>query len=337
MAEPAPLKRLALVNLVVPINPGRRMYLPVSAGHTFKELPPEYHADSDRLIASVAAAINDKTPDGAEIAIQHDGVRYRVNYITDHHEPAWIVRPIMSPIPDLSTISLTPDIHLGPLKTLPISTDDGSPANGLIIISGSPGSGKSTLAGSLMKSYLTDYGGIAITLQDPVEVDLPRHVGPHGMAFHHSIRDKDFNVPLAGLKRWMPRYALIGEIRDRPSALATIDAACIGILSMTTIHATSVSGALHTIQRQIDNNDGTALSSLAANILAIIHVTRIAAVRTDKPPQFVLEVVYATGSRATGIRATIRKGTIETLDEEAAREYKHLAMSIANGKNFHKE
>lgn len=119
--------------------------------------------------------------------------------------------------------------------------------SGLIIVAGPTGSGKtSTLYATLR--YLThgvDAPGVSelkdelqtnrniVTIEDPVESALP---GVRQIQVQHD-RGFGFKEALRGILRQDPDVVMIGEIRDKETALAAIQTALTGHLVLTTIHA----------------------------------------------------------------------------------------------------
>ncbi|MBN2594998.1 MAG: Flp pilus assembly complex ATPase component TadA [Sedimentisphaerales bacterium] len=115
--------------------------------------------------------------------------------------------------------------------------------NGLILISGATGSGKT----STMYSFasLTDLRTkMAFSIEDPVEFNLPyaqqiEADERHGLTMYQGLQT---------ILRMDPDLVMVGEIRDRDSAIVTSRAALSGKLVLATIHAKDAAGtvdALH--------------------------------------------------------------------------------------------
>lgn len=103
---------------------------------------------------------------------------------------------------------------------------------GLIVIAGPTGAGKTTTLYSLV-SLLDLQGSIGVSIEDPVEYDLPYvrqvQVDPdHGM---------DMQQGLVTLLRMDPDLILVGEARDRDSTHTAAQAAASGHFVFTTLHA----------------------------------------------------------------------------------------------------
>jgi len=120
-------------------------------------------------------------------------------------------------------------------------------SSGLVIIGGPTGSGKSTTLAACVKRFAEQKpGSNIVTLEDPVEYELN---------FKNTIISQKaigINVPsweegIFSAKREIPNLIVIGELRDRQSILAAIDAAGSGHLVFATTFADRVPRVLDTI------------------------------------------------------------------------------------------
>lgn len=115
---------------------------------------------------------------------------------------------------------------------------------GMILVAGPTGSGKSTTLFSMLRSFNPLEHNIT-TLEDPVEYNIP---------FINQTQVKpqigfDFASGLRSLVRQDPDIIMVGEIRDKETAMLAIEAALTGHLVLSTIHTNSAAG---TIQRLIN-------------------------------------------------------------------------------------
>ena len=114
--------------------------------------------------------------------------------------------------------------------------------SGAVVISGPAGSGKTTTAYACLREIVRrSEGGMSIvSLEDPIEVAVDgvaqSQVNPNA-GFNHA-------VGLRSLMRQDPEVILVGEIRDRETAGAALQAALTGHLVVTTFHAGSAPGAI---------------------------------------------------------------------------------------------
>jgi twitching motility protein PilT len=106
---------------------------------------------------------------------------------------------------------------------------------GLVLVTGPAGSGKTTTLAALLNEWNTSRGGHIVTIEDPIEclirdrkaVITQREVG---------IDTEDFQSGLKNALRQDPDVIMIGEIRDRDTLQAALNAAETGHLVMSTLH-----------------------------------------------------------------------------------------------------
>lgn len=103
--------------------------------------------------------------------------------------------------------------------------------SGLILVTGPTGSGKTTTLFAMLKRLNTPERNV-ITLEDPVEITLPRvnqvSVNPQ--------RGMTYEVGLRALVRQDPDVVLIGELREPVEARLAAQLAMAGSLVLTTLH-----------------------------------------------------------------------------------------------------
>ncbi len=116
-------------------------------------------------------------------------------------------------------------------------------SHGIILVTGPTGSGKTTtLYGTI--NYLNDVERNIITVEDPIEYDLPgigqTQVNPKvGMTFAKGLR---------AILRQDPDVIMVGEIRDKETADIAIEASLTGHLVLSTLHTNSALGAITRLQ-----------------------------------------------------------------------------------------
>ena len=111
--------------------------------------------------------------------------------------------------------------------------------DGIVVITGPTGSGKTTtLYGALRE--LADGKVNIMTVEDPVEYELP------GIT-QTQVRTKQgmtFASALRAMLRQDPDVILVGEIRDKETAITAAQAAMTGHLVLTTVHANDAVSAI---------------------------------------------------------------------------------------------
>jgi general secretion pathway protein E len=136
--------------------------------------------------------------------------------------------------------------------------------SGAILVSGPAGSGKTTTVYACLREIGRGNGGIRnlMSIEDPVEVSVP---GVAQSQVHPTV-GLDLATGLRFLMRQDPEVIMVGEIRDRPTAEAALQASLTGHLLLSTFHAGS---AAETIGRLLDM--GIEPYVLRSGVLAILH------------------------------------------------------------------
>ncbi len=157
----------------------------------------------------------------------------------------------------LDDLGLPPDV-LQPLRRLLGET------SGAIIVSGPAGSGKTTTVYACLREIAGQSAGARslVSIEDPIEVAVD------GVAQSqvHAPSGLDLAAGLRFLMRQDPEVIMVGEIRDRPTAEAALQASLTGHLLLSTFHAGS---AAETVGRLLDM--GIEPYVLRSGLLAILN------------------------------------------------------------------
>jgi type IV pilus assembly protein PilB len=135
-----------------------------------------------------------------------------------------------------------------------------SKPQGLFLFTGPTGSGKTTSLYSILSMLRTEEVKV-ITIEDPVEVELPltQQVEVNEQA------EITFSSALRAFLRHDPDIILVGEIRDRETAMEAIRASLTGHLTFSTLHTQDT---FTSITRLMDI--GVSLSYLGTSLEAVI-------------------------------------------------------------------
>ena len=186
-------------------------------------------------------------------------VRVRINLLDSLRGPAVVLRLIPQTILTLEQLQL-PDV-LQDLSSRP---------KGLVLVTGPTGSGKSTTLAAMIDWINRHQTRHILTIEDPVEVvhasqqSLIRHreVGIHTLKFHNALR--------AALRE-DPDVILVGEIRDRETLSAALEASQTGHLVLGTLHTNS---AVKTVERVLGlfapEDQNSIRCSLSESLLGVI-------------------------------------------------------------------
>jgi twitching motility protein PilT len=212
------------------------------------------------ILSTAAREILEKTG-GADFAhvLGKGGGRFRVNLFKQRGELGLVARRVNAKIPTIEQLRLPPILEK-------ICEYD----QGLVIIAGVTGSGKSTTLAALLEFINAREQLHILTIEDPIEylfaskqaVINQREVG---------IDVSNWNEALKHAVRQDPDVILVGEMRDRATFEAGLNAAETGHLVFCTIHASS---APSTIGRILDlfpaEMHPSLRQSLAFNLKAIV-------------------------------------------------------------------
>lgn len=153
--------------------------------------------------------------------------------------PSKFGEKVVMRILDKSNTSLGLD-RLFPFKdTLELVRDLIDQPYGIVYVTGPTGSGKTTtLYSSLTELNKPEWN--IVTAEDPIEYDLE---GLTQVQIDHKI-GKDFATVLRSFLRQDPDIMLVGETRDKETALIGIEAALTGHMVFTSLHTNDAPGAI---------------------------------------------------------------------------------------------
>lgn len=114
-----------------------------------------------------------------------------------------------------------------------------SQPHGIILITGPTGSGKTTSLYAML-TELNEVSRNILTIEDPIEYDLPGI----GQTQVNAKVDMSFAKGLRAILRQDPDVVMIGEIRDLETAEIAVQASLTGHLVLSTLHTNSALGAL---------------------------------------------------------------------------------------------
>ncbi|MFY9287188.1 MAG: ATPase, T2SS/T4P/T4SS family [Alphaproteobacteria bacterium] len=226
-----------------------------------RDVPAEFHDD----ILKLKEALN-KDFAGYERGLAFDGMRLRVAKLNTANGKTWAaMRRIPALPPKLDKLGFVPQF-------LPILREFGT-RSGLILLCGATGQGKTTTASSLLLDCLEQCGGVAFTIEDPVEYTLEGRRGTAGYCYQSEItNDSQWGPMLKRSLRWHPRYIFVGEIRTPDAANQLLRAATSGHTVITTMHAGGMEEALEGLLQLAEQDIGArAALLLAAGLTAVVH------------------------------------------------------------------
>ncbi len=130
---------------------------------------------------------------------------------------------------------------------------------GIIIVTGPTGSGKTTTLYSLL-GYINDISVNIMTLEDPVEYQLP-------LIRQSNVKEGSisFSKGIVSMMRQDPDIGFVGEVRDEETAMNAVRLALTGHQVFTTLHTNDALGAIPRL-----NDIGVPPHMLAGSLIAVL-------------------------------------------------------------------
>jgi len=284
------------------ITPGSFILLP-------RDLPHEYRDDAAQLRLHLQKALKDVE----ETGVTYGAMRLRASRVVTTRGESWAaLRRIEEEAPTIEQLGFTLPVNHA-LREL-------GKREGLVLICGGTGEGKTTTAVAMLNEYLKRYGGVAFTIEDPVEYLIDGRHGESGLCYQVEAQsEEDWSKYLKRALRWHPRYIMVGELRTPESANQLLRAANSGHLVITTVHSGSLEEGLEAVLHLGEQAIGEhAPILLASGLAAVLYQTFM--------PYSVHSRLYVTeeGNLGDPVRALIRERKIGQattfIDQQMARK-----------------
>lgn len=205
---------------------------------------------------------------------------------------------------------------------------------GLVLVVATNGQGKTTTCSATVKTRLADYGGIAYTIEDPIELPLAGwHTGAEtGRCFQMPADLDDGDMPGSGYAKAMLKtlrlypsmpaggtILFVGEIRDPKTAAETLLAAANGHLVIATMHAQNIMTALIRLATLAtateDRMEQTAVLQMLGEVLRMVIYQKLTNARdadgksgTWSRGQLRGNMLWVDPQRDTDLVAALREG-----------------------------
>jgi len=192
------------------------------------------------------------------------GDRYRINMFRSTGEVHASIRRVKSKIPAFE------DLHLPPIYEQVITKNQ----DGLVLVSGVTGSGKSSTLAAMVDYINSTRSLHIVTIEDPIEflfkpkksIISQREIGVDVRDFHEALRH---------VVRQDPDCILIGEMRDRETMGAALQAAETGHLVLGSVHVADVQQTFARILEFFPRTEHQFIRSSLANSLRAIMCQRL--------------------------------------------------------------
>ncbi|MDH3583606.1 MAG: PilT/PilU family type 4a pilus ATPase [Phycisphaerae bacterium] len=209
--------------------------------------------------------------------------RFRLNIFRTLGRPAIAARRISSEILNYEQLNLPP-----------VFSEMTQHHQGLVLLCGVTGSGKSTTIAAMLQQINEARKCHILTIEDPIEFIFKdasamvnqREVGVDVATFEDGIR---------AMVRENPDVVLIGELRDRTTFEAAVQAAETGHLVFGTVHASSASQCFGRIYNLFPAAERTLIREMfAQSFQAIVYQRLLKTLLDDVPRVPAVEVLLGT-------------------------------------------
>ena len=237
-----------------------------------------------KIISGLDIAEKRLPQDGrAQVDLLNNRFDLRISILPTRYGEAINIRilPQSTLISDLSSLGLA-EKQVKTLKKLIVQP------HGIILVTGPTGSGKTTTLYTCM-NLLKDNDSKIITIEDPVEYDMPgivqMQVQPEiGFTFARALRS---------MLRHDPDIMLVGEIRDLETAETAIRTALTGHLVFSTLHTNDAASA---ITRLLDMGIESYLAASSIEAILAQRLVRVICPNCKEPYEPEPEVITAIKS-----------------------------------------
>lgn len=236
--------------------------------------------------------------------------RFRVNIFRQRGMVSLAARRINPKIPNFSQLSLPP-----------IFEKIAEHEQGLVMLAGITGSGKSTTIAAMLEQVNQRRSCHIVTIEDPIEylyVDKKAYINQREVG----LDVESFSDAIRYLMREDPDVILIGEMRDKNTFQAAVQAAETGHMVFSTIHASSAPGAITRLLELFPPDMHTNIrQAIATNMKAIIFQKLVPSIKSGLDRVPVVEVMLTSPS----VRKYILEGRENELGQ-VIRGERHAGM-----------
>jgi len=190
-------------------------------------------------------------------------IRYRANFNKQQGTQSYSFRVVPQKIPRLDDLEL-------PASVAALVQEP----RGLVLVTGAAGQGKSTTACALLQRLNETMALRIITIEDPIEYIFEENQSQFEQR-EVGVDTESFATGIRNAMRQDPEVIFIGEIRDRDSIQAAMQASETGHLVLATLHADSVSQAIDRIREFHPAEEQANASALLARSLNAIICQRL--------------------------------------------------------------
>jgi len=325
---PKTLLDLVFSDIYLLENPGDCRYKESSDSLRLREFEVPLHEELSSLYRYLGEQCDACSPGSMTVlwpAVTQSAMRLRVtNLVGSNDQTVFYIRRYRQGVATLADLGVPKPVIerlLSPTLT-----------QGLCMLGGKAGSGKTTLANSMIVARLTTLGGVCVTAENPVELQIAGRHGD-GMCFSHEVgSDQEMANAVINFLRTSPNIIFLGEIRDA--------------FVITTFHGHSLVGALARFAGFIGDNNllADALSAVAyLELCETKDQTELFSLKSASPlsdgrgsgspasirksKKLTIDFLWFLGPEGTALASVVRSGNFSMLSSEISRQRNHMLQS----------
>ncbi|MGB8421360.1 ATPase, T2SS/T4P/T4SS family [Paraburkholderia sp.] len=203
---------------------------------------------------------------------------------------------------------------------------------GLVLVAGRTGSGKTTSLMSYVAERLRTFGGLAVTAENPIEVQMQgRYEGLEGIAgtcYQTQVKDdKEFGPRIRDFMRVAPNIIVLGEMRTADAAGQAVLAGTSGHLVLVSVHGRDIVSVIDRVKNLVSES-GYDVSLFADCLLAVVHQQMfLDDIDGEDRRRIVVKPLIVKGStNESAIRSHIRGAVLEQMVSEVERQERVMTL-----------
>lgn len=283
-------------------------------GKRVRALPA--HTQLQDQVRELKSACHGARPGGRAFKLDCGGASYRVRVMDTADGPVYVLRRLDTTLASLTGLGL-PGAYARRLLR--------GDLDGLVLVSGPAKSGKTSTAGALVREQLTLHGGLAMTIDEPIDPPLEGAYGD-GVCIQ-TLSGPDRAADLRAALNCGARVIFVGSVDDPALAVDMLAAARDGHLVIGTVQADDIGRALARLHllasRVLDTHSVQAL--LADGLAGVLH--QRLAFRAQGQRQLEAQLLMLADSPHA--RSQVRHGRYDELGDELRQQLMSMIRSDA--------
>jgi Tfp pilus assembly pilus retraction ATPase PilT len=274
------------------------------------------HAELQAELQQLKLACRDAQRGARAFRLDCGGASYRVRMMETSDGPVFVLRRLDSTLASLTGLGVP-----GAYARRLLRADLG----GLVVIAGAAKSGKTSTAGALVREHLMLHGGVAMTIEEPIDPALEGAYGD-GVCIQ-TLSGANRAADLQAALGCGARLIFVGTVDDPALIVDMLIAARDGHLLVSTVQADDVGRAiarLHLLASRV--LDSQSVQTLLADGLAGVLHQRLA---FRGPGQRQLEAQLLMLTDSTLARSQVRNGRFDELGDELRQQMMAMIHSDA--------